>query len=69
MKKVSRLSQYRESKGISQIELAEKMGVTQQCISSWQTGRTIPKPHQMKLLSDILEVPMDELFYEEFNKR
>ncbi|MCB5951270.1 helix-turn-helix transcriptional regulator [Enterococcus sp. BWT-B8] len=69
MKKFSRLSQYRESKGISQIELAKKMGVTQQCISSWQTGRTIPKPHQMKLLSGILEVPMDELFYEEFNKR
>ncbi|WP_339101992.1 helix-turn-helix transcriptional regulator [Candidatus Enterococcus clewellii] len=68
MKKTSRLSQYREAKRISQSEMAEKMGVTQQCISSWQTGRTIPKPHQMKLLSGILEVPIDELFYEEFNK-
>ncbi|MBL1227923.1 helix-turn-helix transcriptional regulator [Enterococcus sp. BWB1-3] len=68
MKKTSRLSQYREAKGISQIGMAEKMGVTQQCISSWQTGRTIPKPYQMKQLSEILEVPIDELFYEEFNQ-
>ncbi|MBL1229344.1 helix-turn-helix transcriptional regulator [Enterococcus sp. BWB1-3] len=68
MKKTSGLSQYREAKGISQIELAEKMGVTQQCISSWQTGRTFPKPYQMKQLSEILEVSIEELFYEEFNK-
>lgn len=68
MKKASMLSQSREAKGISQIEMAEKMGVTQQCISSWQTGRTFPKPYQMKQLSDILDVPIEELFYEEFNK-
>ncbi|WP_086348428.1 helix-turn-helix transcriptional regulator [Candidatus Enterococcus clewellii] len=69
MKKSSKLSQFREAKGISQIELAEKMDVTQQCISSWQTGRTVPKPFQMKQLSEILDVSIDELFYEEFNNR
>lgn len=44
MKKVSNLSRYRKEKGFSQTELAKKMNVTQQCVSSWQTGRTIPKP-------------------------
>ena len=43
------------------------MSVTQQSISSWETGRTVPKPHQMKLLSQVLEVDMDELFYDIFN--
>ncbi|HHA4379189.1 helix-turn-helix transcriptional regulator [Enterococcus mundtii] len=68
MKKASNLSRYREEKGLSQIELAKKMHVTQQCISSWQTGRTTPKPYQMKMLSEILSVPIKELFYEVFNK-
>lgn len=43
------------------------MYVTQQSISSWETGRTIPKPYQMKLLSEMLEVDLDELFYDIFN--
>ena len=68
MKKTSNLSQYREERGLSQTELARKMNVTQQCISSWQTGRTIPKPYQMKMLSEILSVPINELFSEVFNK-
>ncbi|HFC9327568.1 TPA: helix-turn-helix transcriptional regulator [Enterococcus faecium] len=68
MKKTSNLSRYREERGISQTELARKMNVTQQCISSWQTGRTIPKPYQMKMLSEILSVPINELFSEVFNK-
>ncbi|HAP5744200.1 TPA: helix-turn-helix transcriptional regulator [Enterococcus faecalis] len=68
MKKVSNLSRYRKEKGFSQIELAKKLNVTQQCVSSWQTGRTIPKPYQMKMLSEILSVPMNELFSDVFNK-
>ncbi|EGP5281016.1 XRE family transcriptional regulator [Enterococcus faecium] len=68
MKKTSNLSRYREERGLSQTELARKMNVTQQCISSWQTGRTNPKPYQMKMLSEILSIPINELFSEVFNK-
>ena len=68
MKKTSNLNRYRKKQGLSQAALARKMHVTQQCVSSWQTGRTIPKPYQMKLLSEILGVSISELFYEEFNK-
>lgn len=67
MKGKSKLRKYREESGHSQIDLAEKMAVTQQSISSWETGRTIPKPYQMKKLSEILEVDMDDLFYDIFN--
>lgn len=67
MREKRRLSQYREAKGYSQIEIAEKMSVTQQSVSSWEIGRTIPKPYQMKQLSEMLEVSVDELFYEIFN--
>jgi len=67
MNEKTKLKRYREEKEYSQIELAEKMAVTQQSISSWETGRTIPKPYQMKKLSEILEVNMDDLFYDIFN--
>lgn len=67
MREKRRLCLYREAYGYSQIEIAEKMYVTQQSISSWETGRTIPKPYQMKLLSEMLEVDLDELFYDIFN--
>lgn len=68
MENISNLNRYRKEKGLSQIELAKKMHVTQQCISSWQTGRTMPRPYQMRMLSEILSVPINKLFYEEFNK-
>lgn len=67
MREKRRLSQYREAKGYSQIEVAEEMSVTQQSVSSWEVGRTVPKPYQMKRLAEMLEVSMDELFYEVFN--
>jgi len=67
MREKRRFSQYREAQGYSQIKIAEKMSVTQQSVSSWEVGRTIPKPYQMKQLSEMLEVSMDELFYEMFN--
>jgi len=69
MKEKKRLSLYREAKGYSQLEIAEKMSVTQQSISSWETGRTIPKPYQMRRLSEMLEVGIDELFYDIFNAK
>ncbi|MDT2780552.1 helix-turn-helix transcriptional regulator [Vagococcus fluvialis] len=69
MKEKRRLSQYREAKGYSQIDIADRLSVTQQSISSWEVGRTVPKPYQMKQLSEMLEVSIDELFYEIFNMK
>ncbi|MBO0466651.1 helix-turn-helix transcriptional regulator [Enterococcus plantarum] len=67
MKQKKILSKFRDKKGYSQLEISSMMSVTQQSISSWETGRTIPKPYQMKQLAEILEVEMDELFYDFFN--
>ncbi len=61
-----KFTQCREAKGYSQIELANLMSVTQQSISSWEVGRTTPKPYQMKKLAELLETEMDVLFYDVF---
>lgn len=67
MLKKRKISWYRQEYGYCQMEVAKILLVTQQSISSWETGRTIPKPHQMKQLAIMLGVEMEELFSDVFN--
>ena len=47
----------REKAGLSQDELAEKMHVTRQAVSRWETGKTVPNTETLKLLSNFLMFP------------
>jgi transcriptional regulator with XRE-family HTH domain len=49
----NKLKQMREEHGLSQVELAEKLGKSQNTISSWETGRTIPKMKDLNVLCDL----------------
>ena len=40
----------RKKNGLSQDELAEKVFVTRQAVSRWETGETIPNTEALKLL-------------------
>ena len=51
----------RKKTGLSQEELAEKVGVTRQTISNWELEETAPNPNQLKLLSKTLNVSVDDL--------
>ncbi|MCR5787609.1 MAG: helix-turn-helix domain-containing protein [Bacilli bacterium] len=51
----------RKKKGLSQEELGEKIDVTRQTISNWELEETSPNPDQLKLLSNVLEVSIDDL--------
>ena len=51
----------KKKKGYSQEDLAEKLDVTRQTISNWELGSTQPNPEQLKGLSKILNVSIDEL--------
>ncbi len=57
----NKILKLRKEKGYSQEELAEKLGVTRQTISNWELGSTHPNPEQLKGLSKILNVSIDEL--------
>lgn len=61
------MSEIRNKKGISQAELAFLLNVSQKTISSWEIGRTIPKPFQMQHLEDIFKVPKERIFFTAFN--
>ncbi len=51
----------RKKHGLSQEELAEKIGVARQTISKWELGETSPDLKQSKELSKIFNVSLDEL--------
>lgn len=55
------LQKLRESKGMTQAELAEKLFVTRQAVSRWENGETIPSTDTLKLLSKIFDVSINTL--------
>ena len=61
MKFGDNLRQIRKSKKMSQEQLAEKVNVTRQTISNWELEETTPNPEQLKLLSKVLNISIDEL--------
>ena len=56
-----RLKKEREKKGWSQTELAEKIHVSRQSVSKWETGKNYPSIEVIIDLSDLFEITIDEL--------
>ena len=55
------LLQLRTKKGLSQEQLAEKVFVTRQAVSRWETGETTPNTETLKLLSNLYDVSINTL--------
>ena len=55
----------RTKMGLSQEALAEKLFVTRQAVSRWETGETLPSPESLKLLSKLFDVSVNALLGEE----
>ena len=51
----------RKSKGMTQQELADILGVTNKAISKWETGEAFPETAQLIPLSNIFGVTVDDL--------
>lgn len=55
------LLELRSKSGLSQEELAEKVYVTRQAVSRWETGETVPNTETLKLLSKLFDVSINTL--------
>ncbi len=53
--------QLRTQNGLSQEELANKIYVTRQAVSRWETGETVPNTETLKLLSKLFDVSINTL--------
>lgn len=61
MKIGNHLFQVRRKAGLSQEIVAEKLGVSRQTISKWETDETVPDIYQSKKLAQLYNLSLDEL--------
>ena len=57
----SSLFNARKKSGLSQEDVAEKLGVSRQTISKWELDETLPDIRQSKRLSSLYHLTLDEL--------
>lgn len=59
-----KLTQLRTDRGLSQTELAEKLEVSRQSVSKWETAQATPDLDKIIKLADLFGVTVDELVRE-----
>ena len=55
----------RKEKGLTQLAVAEKLDVSRQAISRWESGTALPSTDNLKCLGALYWVPVDYLINEE----
>ena len=55
----------RKEVGLTQLELAEKLNISDRAVSKWETGKSLPDASIMIELCEILGIGINELFYGE----
>lgn len=63
----SRLRQAREQAGLTQLELAEKLGVTKSAIGNYENGVSSPKWDVLVQIFDVLHVEPNFLYQDSFS--
>lgn len=61
MKFNEKLLKLRKEKGLSQEELGMEMQVSRQTVSKWEAGQSYPDFTRLVMLSDFLDMTLDEL--------
>lgn len=57
------LRQQRQAAGMSQLQLAIKMGVAQSTVAYWESGDALPKVEQLSQLKEIFGASADTLIW------
>ena len=56
------IAQCRKEKNLTQMQLAELLGITSQAVSKWENGRGMPDVSLLQPLCDVLGISLNELF-------
>ena len=57
-----RIGRYRKKLGLTQEALAQKLNVTNQAVSKWESGQCCPDIALLPRIADVFGITMDELF-------
>lgn len=64
----TKLQGLRKSAGMTQLELAEKLMVSRQAISKWETGSAVPDMENMICICDLFGISLDYLVRDRQNQ-
>lgn len=59
----------RKEKGLTQLAVAEKLDISRQAISRWESGTALPSTDNLRCLSILYEVPVDYLLKEDSERK
>lgn len=63
------IQRLRQEKGLTQLELAEKLNYSDKTVSKWERGESLPDIVVLKNIADIFEVTLDYLVEEEHREK
>ena len=55
------IAERRKKKNLTQMQLAEKLNITDRAVSKWETGKSLPDSSIMLKLCDVLEITVNDL--------
>lgn len=61
----TKLISLRKQKGLTQLDLAERLDVSRQAISRWEVGAAVPSTDNLKTLSELYGLSLDYLLNDE----
>ena len=68
MRLEEKLTVLRKESGYTQLDLAEKVRVSRQAISKWETGRALSSAENLKYLSELFGVSVDYLLNDDMTE-
>lgn len=57
-----RIKELRKAAGMTQMELAEEVGVVQSTVAMWETGGAYPETVRLPRIAEVLQCSIDDLF-------
>lgn len=61
----TKLVSLRKQKGLTQMDLAERLNVSRQAVSRWEVGAAVPSTDNLKILGELYGVQIDYLLHGE----
>ncbi len=55
------IKKLRMANGLSQVELAKKLGVTKQCVSNWENDNVMPSIDMLVKIANLFKVSTDHI--------
>lgn len=62
---IMRIQELRERAGLTQVQLAVRVGVSQGTVSCWESENVLPRTRDLPLLANVLGCSINELYLQE----